>query len=115
MSEKQLKPLSFVNPEPVSEQEIIKIFQEFPIDFIRVRDFLFKEPGIREAFLQYTGTYINTFADTIGMELRPVVYAKLQEILLTCLTVGYLTRENFFRSKLKESFKEGEKDASSTD
>jgi hypothetical protein len=98
----------------VTEQEIMEIFKKYPIDFIRVREFLTKEPGIREAFLVYASQYINTFTEMIGIEFKPNVYAKLQEIMLMCLVVGYLTRQNFFQVKLAESLEEEKPDGSAS-
>jgi len=99
------KKLEFFNPEHITEQEVIEILKLFPIDFARVKGFMMKEPGIKEAFLQYSLRYLNEFGNILGIELRPNVYIKLQEILLTCLTVGYLTRENLFNTSLTKCLK----------
>ena len=108
------KKIDFFNPEHITEAEAERIFKQYPIDFGRVTMFLNKEPGIKEAFLQYSNLYVNEFANVVGVELRPATYQKLHEILLICMTTGYMTKENLFKSKLAEAIKKGEEEDAST-
>ena len=108
------KKVNFSNPEHISEAEAEEIFKQYPIDFTRVTSFFQKEPGIKEAFLQYSNLYVSEFANFLGLELRPVTYQKLHEILLICMTTGYMARENLFKSKLAEALKKGEEENVST-
>ena len=108
------KKINFSNPEHISEAEAERIFKQYPIDFGRVTSFFQKEPGIKEAILQYSNLYVAEFANFVGIELRPVTYQKLHEILLLCMTTGYMAKENLFKSKLAEALKKGEEEDAAT-
>jgi len=114
MGHPPFKQIKFNNPEAVTEAEVLEIFSKYPIDFIRVKQFLIKEPGIREAFLSYTKKYITEFSNSVGIEFKQTVYSRLQEILLICLTAGFLTKENLFNAKLEKSLTKDGKDATTS-
>jgi len=93
--------------EPLKYDEVMKCLTKSPINARRVDQFFEKEPGLREAFDEFASSYTHQAADELGVEIRPRVRRRLQQLFVWCLVVGYLTKDNLIQEDVERAMRKG--------